>query len=484
VYHREHIQRTLADRLRAESRKGYHEAPVTAIDLGQRSIHAIKEKVMSRKLSGSLLAAVLALGISARPAAADDLYTGSNLDRLIQVAGWFATVQDVNPADADFGGVRTDEGINTFYQSDTGKGIWAWSTARKLTGVTTFDTALANAWAYTSGFDPTGRAAFYQATYDSAWFLLGEIAYRHATNDSSFKSLAEQHFDWLVSNPLDWTINRNVATDGFAAGAMYRWANDVNDAGRKSSALDRGDAIRAILENDKSQLSQYSIEIHGAAGYWGVLESVFATDPVGRKAWVDLMSPFLPTSITIAGGYRYTYQAYLAGAYAVSFEYAPKVSHKSTQYSLVGEMMNEDDDSDGGIPRNQNKPSTEDNSWATGLLGFLSFDLLRPDCDVAFGPQNDVVVVPGDLVFDFGAANNSATSQTFFLVAFLKIPSSATLYLTAIPLPLPAKFAFVYDDFHFHFGTGSVLGNYELKVQSYNNQGKLLDEARLAFRLQ
>jgi hypothetical protein len=441
---------------------------------------------MNRRLTHSLLAAatLLALGAAARPAAADDLYSGSNLNRLIQVADWFLTVQNVNPADADFGAIRTDEGVATFYQSDTGKGIWAWSTVRKLTGSSSYNTPLANAWAYTIGIDIVSRAPFYQSTYDSAWFLLSEVAYRRATGDTSFVSYAEDHFDWLVNNPLDWSVDRNILTDGFAAGAMYRWANDRNDAGRKGQAVDRGEEIRQLIENNPGLLSSSSIEIHGAAGYWGVLESVFAADPVGRKAWVDLMSPSLPTSIGTSGGYRYTYQAYLAGAFAVSFEYAPKTTFKSTQITLVNEMVSEDDDNDGGIPRNQTKPSTEDNSWATGLLGFLSFDLLRPDCDLAFGPHNDVVVVPGDLVFDFGAANNSSTSQTFFLIAFLKIPTGATLYLTALPLPLPGNFAFVFKDFHFPFDNGSLTGSYELKVQSYSNQGKLLDENRLNFKVQ
>ncbi|MFO0981271.1 MAG: hypothetical protein U1E76_05865 [Planctomycetota bacterium] len=411
-------------------------------------------------------------------------YSGSYLDKLVQAADWFASVQDLNPFDADYGAVRTDEGVSSFYQSDQGKAIWVWSTVKKLTGSTAYDAGLALCWAYTDAIDPTTRTAYYQNTYDSLWFLFGDLAYRVATGDQSFVTRAEQHFDWILQNQLTWTIGRNLSTDGFACAAMYRWAVNRNDAPRLSAALSRADDVRANYEANPAVLADQSIEIHGSAGYWGVLESWFAEHYQDRKDWVELLAPSLPSGITIDGGYRYTYQAYLAGAYAANWEYTAASPHKGTQLALVNEMQAEDDDQDGGIPRNKLKPSTEDNSWATGLLAFQSFDLLRPDCDLAIGPENYTVTVPGNLVFDFGAANNTTSTKTFFLVAFLKFPSGSLVYLTTVPITLPGGFAFTFNDFGFPFGPGSPVGDYELKVQSYNSAAKLLDEVKLKFKVQ
>src|SRR5262245_38286337 len=104
---------------------------------------------MNRKLMPSLaLMSAVVLGGTLQ-ARADGLYSGTNLDHLIQVANWFTTVQEQNPLSSDLGGIRTDEGVDNFYQSDTGKAVFTWSTVRKLTGNTAYDAAIADAWTYT-----------------------------------------------------------------------------------------------------------------------------------------------------------------------------------------------------------------------------------------------------------------------------------------------------------------------------------------------
>ncbi|MEW6745547.1 MAG: hypothetical protein AB1486_22570 [Planctomycetota bacterium] len=432
------------------------------------------------------IAVLVLLALALLPCLASGQFAGPSyggatyLEKLGEVGIFFGSMQIMNPADPNYGGILRDENSADGYQSDVGKAIWCWSTLKALTGTADFDSRIALAWIYQNRIDPNTRSVWYQYTYDSAWFLIGEMAYRHATGDASNVTLAETHATWVINNKLDWRIPRDIVTDGFASGAIYDWAVDQGNTQLQTDATNRGDDVRQEIENNPTLLQTRSIEIAGAIGYMGVLKSVFQSDYEARKGWIETYAPYLPTSIP-SGGYQYSYQGYVAGAHEVTWEYTANPAWKAIQMSLVPPLIAEDDDNDGGIPRNSTL--TYDDSWVTGNLGHFNFYEMIPDLDLTISPDNWRVVVPGSFVFDFGAAHHRNTTQSYYLVAFLKFPSGYLVVLAVVKVTLPAGYVLSVPDVAFPFGAGSPTGTYELKIQSYTTGAKLLDTAVAQFEV-
>lgn len=309
------------------------------------------------------------------------------MKKLGQVAAFEAKMQE--PAGgADEGGiheVEKDSGdLKAFaiIQSDnTQEAIWTWSRWRRLAKDTKYDGNVDLAWKYLAGrpgwleelgmTEPKG----YYRTYNCAWGVLAALEYQAATGKTDHVDYGAGCASYLRDNAFSPPSTMYAGVLGWAVAALYRWGVETKDMAARTAALTQAQMVKTWLDDDPARMHQAEWAITGGAAFYGVVATLFTEDPAGAAAWVKKMTP--EVGGFVADGpkvpdWREWWNAWsnwnmLAIHTAARYDAALAPGH----LDVLGKLVDQDADDDGGIPGSPNRPAGEDQSWITNYLGFM-----------------------------------------------------------------------------------------------------------------
>ena len=303
------------------------------------------------------------------------------LFELDQIAA-FLDVWQYLGADSDFGGMIEAEGgpLGDVIQTDnTLEAIWVWSRYTELTGSVEYLDNIADAWVYVGVHPPwleEGGNGYYRV-HNAAWGLTAESAYRSATGDDGFLAFAETCADYIVS--VNLFLNQfqklNAFVQGWAAGNLYLYGEEMSDAGWMTAALAQGEELIDWVEFDPPvQLALETWAMSSGTLVWGICNSVFRDDPARGGLWIDdygaLVDTFQVWYDNAGDSFDWDNSwnvGYVNGQFAMG-DVSGDAAYTRNGENLTRLLLSYDTDDDGGIQGTTQDPVTEDMTWVTTYL--------------------------------------------------------------------------------------------------------------------
>jgi hypothetical protein len=296
---------------------------------------------------------------------------------------FIAGLQVTTPG-GDFGGMREGEQLLDIIQTDnTTESVWVWSYYHDLTGLTTYDTNLANAWTYVlnhpgwleeGGSDPISG---YYRVYVSSWGPIADMMYEDSYSDTSHRTYSDTCAQYLADNPLNMTQPncklQNTLVESWAVGSLYLYADRFGNTGWKNAALSMANQIKANVESDPETFLNHSAwAMSGGAVMWGLLNSYFLEHPGEKLAWVNTYAPYL-SDYEPTQNWNNAHNAWYALAHIGVFEVNSDPAEYTSFRFLRLKLMSQDTDNDGGIPSQEDHPATADESWVSNYQVYMTF---------------------------------------------------------------------------------------------------------------
>jgi len=334
-----------------------------------------------KTLSGILLILLLAIPVVCKSAF---IFSPTDYGELLARECEFIAGLQVTTPGPDFGGMREGEQLLDIIQTDnTTESIWVWSYYHDLTGLTTYSTNTANAWTYVTnhpgwleegGSDPISG---YYRVYVCAWGPIADMMYEDSYSDSSHRSYSDSCAQYIANHPLNMTQPncrvQNTLVEAWAVGSLYLYADRFNNTAWKNAALSMANQIKSNVDSSPAMyLNNSAWAMSGGAVMWGLLNSYFLEHPGEKLAWVNTYAPYL-SDYEPTQNWNNAHNAWYAlghiAAYAVNNNPAEYTSFRFLRLRL----LSQDTDSDGGIPSQEDHPSTADESWVSNYQVYMTF---------------------------------------------------------------------------------------------------------------
>lgn len=320
----------------------------------------------------------------------------------VRTANFLGTLQVENVLDPEFGGEQEAEHLLTIVQSDnTSEVVWVWSTLASAYGVDSLLYRAADAWTYLGNFPAYNEEggshpdSGYYRVYNCGWALRAEMAWRHATGDSSKRAYGDSCAAYLMANPLrlhagppsGFYGRLNGAVEAWAMGNLYDYGLDVGNPAYLAAAAATADSIRSWVEEDSTRLRQTVWAMSGGATMWGLVRSYFAAHPAEAGPWLARFAPMLAT--TVGGGqFANAWNGWNALGHWAVYEATGSAAELALHQAVTDSLLVKDTDGDGGIPARYVDTSAQDQSWVSSYLAFMGLDRRRQWLtSVAQGPD-------------------------------------------------------------------------------------------------
>lgn len=296
----------------------------------------------------------------------------------------------------DLGGIREGEidGSYTYLwdiiQSDnTTESIWVWSYYHRTQDSSTYDTNVANAWTYIEshpGWEEEGTTdpiSGYYRVYVSSWGPIATMEYEDSYDDTSHRSYGDTCANYIANNPLNIDLPQasiqNSQVESFAVGSLYLYGQHHNNSFWKQKALEMATAIKTKVESAPEQyLASSRWAMSGGAIMWGLLNSYFLEYPDQAEAWVNEYAPYLsdyeaPNEDPAINNWNSSHNAWYALGHLFAYKTTEDDAELATFTNLRQLLMNQDTDSDGGIPSEEGTSSNRDESWTSNYQVYMTF---------------------------------------------------------------------------------------------------------------
>ncbi|MBD3336959.1 MAG: hypothetical protein GF355_15710, partial [Candidatus Eisenbacteria bacterium] len=306
----------------------------------------------------------------------------NSLFELDQIVAFLDLWQERDPG-PDFGGMIEAEAgpLGDVIQTDnTLEAIQVWSHYTELTGSTEYLDNIADAWVYCQNWPAwleEGGDGYYRV-HNCAWGLAAESAYRSATGDDSYLDYAATCADYIVATPLYLSqyARINAFTEGWAAGNLYLYAEEMGSATWRDAAVAYGqDLLDWVAYDPPAQLSAEYWAMSSGTLVWGACNSILRDDPAAGEQWVEQYGALVDTFQTWYQVDYYSWDnawnvAYVNAHFAMG-DISGDPVHTGIGEKLTRKLLSYDTDDDGGIPATTQDPVTEDMSWVTSYLAMF-----------------------------------------------------------------------------------------------------------------
>lgn len=320
------------------------------------------------------------------------------LDRTVD----FLDVWQNRTAGSNFGGMIEAEGgpLGGVIQTDnTLEAIWVWSHYRLLTGDTSYDDNIHDAWVYCQNYPAwleEGGNGYYRV-HNCAWALTAESEYRAATSDTSFKAYARTSAEYIRNTPLflNQAQRLNAMVQGWAAGNLYLYAEEMQNETWRQKALDYGETmINWIAASPATNLSFETWAMSAGTIVWGICNSTFRADPPRGALWIENNGALVDTFQVWYNVPNDSYDwdnswnvAYLNAQFAMG-DVSGDPHYTAMGEKLTRQLNSYDTDDDGGIQATTQDPVTIDMSWVSCYLAKFGYARM-----VGTPPQTDAGIL-------------------------------------------------------------------------------------------
>jgi len=301
------------------------------------------------------------------------------------------TWQERDPG-PEFGGmIEAESGpLGGVIQTDnTLEAIWVWSHYRRITGDTSFDDNIRDAWIYCENWPAwQEESPNYYRVHNCAWALTAESEYRAATGDTTFLAYGRTSAEYIRNTPLFLNQNQflNAMVQGWAAGQLYIYAEELNQAAWRQKALDYGETmIDWVAVNPARNLSFETWAMSAGTLAWGICASVFADDPVRGAQWIAgngaLVDTFQVWYDVPNDGFDWdnSWNVGYCNAHFAMGEISGDPYYTGIGEKLTRKLNAYDTDDDGGIMATTQDPPTIDMSWVSSYLAKFGMARLLGD---------------------------------------------------------------------------------------------------------
>jgi hypothetical protein len=322
-----------------------------------------------------------------------------------RVVEFIVSLQEMDPADPDFGGLREAEHLLNIVQTDnTSELIWTLSRYRQLTGDTQYDDNVAAAWVYVQNnpayLEEGGSAGStgYYRVYNCGWAVRAEMKYREVYGDDSHLVYGDSCAMYLVDNNLQYTADPrfqriNSTVLAWAGGNLYAYGVERDNALYREYGALRGRRVKNWSEGEPTLLGCEEWAMSGGAIMWGVLNSYYQEYPESTLIWVSNMGPNMDTYAD-PGDFQNAWNAWFALGHLAAGEASGEPGYVMTHNALVDTLLFEDGDDDGGIPARPEDTDDMDHAWIANYQAFMGLNPLISTTDVAVaGPAPALNVV-------------------------------------------------------------------------------------------
>ncbi len=305
------------------------------------------------------------------------------LDRTVD----FLDVWQYRTPGTNFGGMIEAEGgpLGGVIQTDnTLEAIWVWSHYRLLTGDTSYDDNIHDAWIYCQNFPAwleEGGNGYYRV-HNCAWALTAESAYRAATGDTTFMAYGRTSAEYIKNTPLflNQLQRLNAMVQGWAAGNLYLYAEELANETWRQKALDYGETmIDWIAVNPATNLAFETWAMSAGTIVWGICNSTFRADQPRGALWIEnygaLVDTFQVWYNVPNDGYDWDNSwnvAYLNAHFAMG-DVSGDPHYTRMGEKLTRQLNSYDTDDDGGIQATTQDPETIDMSWVSCYLAKFGY---------------------------------------------------------------------------------------------------------------
>lgn len=322
--------------------------------------------------------------------------TTSYADEYALIANFQRTWQVTIPG-PDFGGIREGEHLPDIIQTDnTSEAIWVWTRYYELTGDNQYYPNIQNAFAY-SMTNPayleeggsTPQTGYYRM-YNCGWAVRAALKYRDVYGDATYQAYADSCGSYLRDHSLirygsPFYDAVNVAVLSWAMGNLY-WAGVhegrpdwINAAVQQSR-----DRVKVWVDGLPSLLGNETWAMSGGATMWGLLNSYFLAVPDSTQPWLARRKANMDV-FSSPGQFTNAWNGWYAlGHRATGLALGNDNYHLGVHISLTDYLINEDADSDGGLPARPEDTDQMDQTWVSNYLAFMGLsDGLGPASSVA-----------------------------------------------------------------------------------------------------
>jgi hypothetical protein len=207
------------------------------------------------------------------------------------------------------------------------------------------------------------------------------MEYRDVYGDTSFVAYAESCASYLCHHPMKLRLpvgmakRLNCMIMGWAVGNLYEYGMDVGSPVYVTKAVIMADSLRDFAEAKPNCFHWKEWAMNGGSVMWGVVNSYFDDNPVGRETWVETHAPYMDTEVD-SSQYQNAWRAWAALGQSTASEVLDSDTYAAYFKHLADTLVLNDGDNDGGIPVIDAEPDDHDQSWVTNYLGFMCMDRL------------------------------------------------------------------------------------------------------------
>jgi len=404
------------------------------------------------------------------------------VQRYAEAAAFLAGMQTTTPSSPDFGGLQEREDWAMEETDNTQEAIWLWSRYRRLTGDTSYDQNIADAWTYVMAWPAPMEPGAGYSVWNSGWGLTAEMEYRAATGDNQYLAYAESCADHILNTPLTMPEFYREAS---ALPPLYRFGEEQQEQTYIDHAVTRGTAIRDEVDANNYLLAFYSWEVNGGTVFHAILETVFRENPEGRRAWALQHQGLLP-GIGPVPPYSYSewpHKLWSAAGHMAAYRAGAGPAAANFHSDLVNEVLDDDADNDGGVPKSSYSLDTRDESWVTAQLLFNGVAAQEKAIDIELEPDTYTVQAGGNLVLNYAARNNLETAQNFDLQVWAVPAGGTPLRLTTLTRSLGSGDAEEMTGIPLWIPAGAQPGEWALYLVAMDFSGALFDSDEVRFQV-
>lgn len=353
-----------------------------------------------------------------------------------QTCDFVARYQVADSLSQNFGGIIEAEHLPNIIETDnTQEAIWIWTRWYELTGRDDYRLNIRRAWQYVMRY-PAYREGTGQYVWYSVWncglAFFTEMEYRKVYGDSTYLAYTDTCREYLFAHPLNFTTNPlHSYVTAFAAGMMYRYAQERQDWVLKDSALAYGNRVRTFIEQQPSRLRTGNWAMSGGTIVWGLSNSIFRADTILGKNWLQIYADSVPYFMP-TGQWNCSWNIWNANGFRATNEINHEPRFLEYHKRLTDTLLGRDEDDDGGIPATWTDPQTQDQTWVSTYLVFMGMDwFVTPtyDYDAGLlsisGIEPKRIYLPGDTVQPKVIVTNFGRQSLFNVPVGFQFPNGS-----------------------------------------------------------
>jgi len=300
--------------------------------------------------------------------------TYNHLYEFIEIAGFEEGLQNIDPG-SNFGGQREEESgyyYNIMETDNTLECIWVWSRYHEITGESTYDQNIDNAWIYAYNYPAWLEGAGYYSAHNCAWALAAELQYRTTFNDSAHWDYAVNSANYILQTELSFTSSLNVMVTGWCCGNLYLYGEATGNQQYMDVACERArDVIEWVEADPANRLAMESWAMSSGTFVWGVCNSLFKRYPDMGVEWLATYGPMVQVYEPTAGGWSNAWNVAYCNAQEGMFDVTGDSTYFWNQLDLTTYLLHNDPEHDGGIPASASGSIDMDASWTTAYLAMM-----------------------------------------------------------------------------------------------------------------